>query len=965
MSAGEAGGGRGASEGERPALKGLSALLADLARTPERDLQEAWDRGLRPGDAVGRFELVRELGRGGFGVVFEARDRELNRSVAFKAIRPGRREQQPMRAELLQREAEAVAQLSHPNIVTIFDAGRCGSGPYLILELLEGKTLEERIAAGPLPPAEALRVAVGVARALVHAHERGVLHRDLKPGNVFLAPDGSPKVLDFGLAHVFGLTSPRGAGTPGYMAPEQRRGEEEDARADVWAVGVLLWEMLTGRRLGEGDFLEGGGAPARLSGQGIPAALADLVARCLAMDVEGRPRDAAELRDALERIAARSERGRVALRWTGAALAVAALAGGVGWWLGMHRGAGARPMVAVADAWNETGNPQLDGIAGMLRASLEQSRRFAVIPRERLLALHEAAGASAGDRLDGVVALGPSRKAGAALLLALRVRDDAAGIALALEGIEPATGGRRFTLVEVAAATPEVAQAVDRLSRRARIELGEGAELQRGAEVPVGVALTSDLEAYRHYVLGEQCAARPVYGQDCSPYFRRAAGRDPTFAAAHYRLALWSFWYGGPRAEQLEGMARAVAHAAAAPEKERLLIRAWDAYLNGREEEALATYRTFTERWPQDRDGWYQTGEILRRRDELAAAVPWFERAVEADPEYGWAHAHLAACLGGIGDEAGLRRWVARWEANPRPAELHALMIAYGWLGDLAAAEGAASRAVALGGGVSAQEDLLAVWLMRGRYGAVQEGIRGLAQPGSEVRPMGYYALAAMDAYRGRRRAGLATLDALLAALPALERQGLYLNARFEYLLGDRDPEALRRALAVLEGLDPVLVAEHAAAVAWAGDGQLAASLAERLRPGSVLRRLHDAVARVRRGELDAGLDDLRRLAEERPVVSWRVAPVYLYGELAAEAGRCEEAVGALGRFQRTWQPITMWRSWALPRSRLLLARCEERLGHADRARSQLERLRADWKAAEPGSALKREAEALAAKLGR
>jgi hypothetical protein len=292
-------------------------------------------------------------------------------------------------------------------------------------------------------------------------------------------------------------------------------------------------------------------------------------------------------------------------------------------------------------------------------------------------------------------------------------------------------------------------------------------------------------------------------------------------------------------------------------------------------------------------------------------------------------------------------------------------MIAYGWLGDLAAAEGAASRAVALGGGVSAQEDLLAVWLMAGRYDAVQAGIRGLAQPGSEVRPMGYYVLAAMDAYRGRRRAGLATLDALLAALPALEREGIYWRARVDYLVGERSPQAVRKALAAYEALDPTSAAEHAAEVAWLGDAALAASLAERLRPGSVLRRLHDAVARVRRGEQEAGLAELRSLAEAWPVVAWRVAPTYLYGDLAAEAGRCAEAVEALARFQRTWQPITMWRSWALPRSRLLIAQCEAKLGNAERARSQLQLLRADWKGAEAGTRLREEAEALAGKLGR
>jgi tetratricopeptide (TPR) repeat protein len=561
----------------------------------------------------------------------------------------------------------------------------------------------------------------------------------------------------------------------------------------------------------------------------------------------------------------------------------------------------------------------------MLHSSLEQSRRLALVPRERLLALGPAAGIPASARIEGDAARSLAARAGARIVLQLEADRAPAGFSLALRGIDAETGATRFTLTERAADEPAVPSAVDRLSHRARLELGEGAEDLRRAEVAVGKALTTDLEAYRHYFLGEQCAARPVYGQDCSPHFRRAAERDPAFAAAHYQLALWSFWYGGPREEQLAAIAEATAHAADAPEKERLLIRAWDAYLHGREDEALATYATVTVRWPQDRVGWYQHGEILRRREEQAAAIPWFEKAAAVDPDYAWALAHLAECLGAAGRTAELRRWAARWEASGRPSELHALVTAHGWLGDAAAAERAARRAIALGGGVAAQEDLLATWTMAGRYAEVEAAVRALARPGSEIRPMGYYALAAMDAYRGRRPAGQATLDALGATLPALERQALYRNARIEYRLGDRDPAPVRAELALLEAIDPAAAAEHAAEVAWLGDAPLAASLAGRLRPGSVLWRAYDGVAKVRRGEVEAGLGVLRELAGASPVVTWRVAPVYLYGDLAAEAGRCAEAVDALARFQRTWQPIAMWRSWAIPRSRQLVAACEAR----------------------------------------
>src|SRR5512138_2751304 len=258
----------------------LSALLAELVATPEVAPPPPWERVLRPGARVGRFDLVRELGRGGFGVVFEATDAELGRRVAFKAIRPGSRARDPASEELLRREAMAVARLQHPNIVTLFDVGRAEPGPFLIFELLRGETLAHRLLRGRVSAREAMRVALAVARALVHAHGAGVLHRDLKPSNVFLTVDGGVKVLDFGLAHVFGAGGPAASGTPGYMAPEQRRGEPEDARTDVFAVGVLLVEMATAARPDPArDDLA-----ALLDAARIPTPLADLARACTRAD---------------------------------------------------------------------------------------------------------------------------------------------------------------------------------------------------------------------------------------------------------------------------------------------------------------------------------------------------------------------------------------------------------------------------------------------------------------------------------------------------------------------------------------------------------------------------------------------------------------------------------------------------------------------------------------------------------
>ncbi|HET8724199.1 MAG TPA: serine/threonine-protein kinase, partial [Anaeromyxobacteraceae bacterium] len=205
-------------------------------------MRRAWEQGFQPGQVIdGRWELGAPLGRGGFGVVLRARDLELRRDVAFKALPPGA----ALDAGTL-REAEVAAQLEHENLVRLYAQGRCDSGAYLVFDLLSGEPLDARLRRGPLPPGEALRIALDVTRALQHAHARGVLHRDLKPANVFLTEGGRAKVLDFGLAYYFGV-GPARSGTRGYMAPEQRTGVSEDPRTDVYGVGVLLWTTLSGQ----------------------------------------------------------------------------------------------------------------------------------------------------------------------------------------------------------------------------------------------------------------------------------------------------------------------------------------------------------------------------------------------------------------------------------------------------------------------------------------------------------------------------------------------------------------------------------------------------------------------------------------------------------------------------------------------------------------------------------------------
>jgi serine/threonine protein kinase len=273
---------------------------------------------LASGARLGPYEIVAPLGAGGMGEVYRARDPRLGREVAVKVL-PSEVARDPERLRRFEQEARAASALNHPNILTVHDVGAAGGTSYLVTELLEGESLRALLRRGALPPQRAVELALQSARGLAAAHEKGIVHRDLKPENLFLTGDGVVKILDFGLARlapeptsasalaraptVENLTG-EGAvlGTIGYMSPEQVRGEPADARSDLFSLGCVLVEMLSGKRAFAGESavdtmhaILHDEPDAAESLAGAPTALGDLVSRCLEKRREKRFQSAADL----------------------------------------------------------------------------------------------------------------------------------------------------------------------------------------------------------------------------------------------------------------------------------------------------------------------------------------------------------------------------------------------------------------------------------------------------------------------------------------------------------------------------------------------------------------------------------------------------------------------------------------------------------------------------------------------
>jgi serine/threonine protein kinase len=287
--------------------------------------------GFAAGTRLGAYTVVEQVGGGGMGEIYRARDERLGRDVALKIVADHLRDDDD---ELLrfEREARTLALLSHPNILGIYDFGEAQGVRFAVTELLVGETLDERLRRGPLPWRTATAIAAALAHGLAAAHARGIVHRDLKPANVFLLADGGVKILDFGLARLThgdlgtGIKLPKeGAfvGTKVYMSPEQVSGEPADARSDIFALGCVLYEMLSGRtpfaRLGVAAtmaaILHEKPAPLPTHRKAIPPALATVVAGCLAKDPQQRFQAALDVAFGLNFLASAPKALALATSW--------------------------------------------------------------------------------------------------------------------------------------------------------------------------------------------------------------------------------------------------------------------------------------------------------------------------------------------------------------------------------------------------------------------------------------------------------------------------------------------------------------------------------------------------------------------------------------------------------------------------------------------------------------------------
>jgi len=700
---------------DRPAYNAVGTFVPSL-------LTQA-DSQSFSGEMIGDYRLVSELGQGGMGAVYLAYDTRLGRNAALKFL-PSRFHS-PERVLRLEREARAASALNHPHILTIYEFGQQNGRDFIASEFVEGRTLREHINANDLTLNQILEVAIQVASALGTAHAAGIIHRDIKPENIMLRPDGYAKVLDFGLAKLTekeleddserdprvtaGFKTRTGIllGTTSYMSPEQVRGQQLDGRSDLFSLGVVLYELISGLRPFRGETIhhtmvaitDSEPSPIGHLVPRSPARFQEIISQVLAKNPDERYQTAGELISDLEELqsalamharadstegdsaqsievsddttpvitehssvfTATTAKKRRRVRsiipeskkwlWVSVLTAIVAIVIG-GIYFYRLRTFGAPPpaltekdTILLTDFVNTTGDPDFDGTLKQgLTVQLEQSPYIRIFPEERARDTLKQMERAREEKITREIGREICQRRGIKVLMIGSIASLGRNYVITLEGINSQSGETVAHQQTEAEGKEQVLKALGRATTAMREKLGESLASIRKFDMPIETATTASLEAFKDFIAGVELRRKAQYAQSVTQ-FKRAIDLDPEFALAHVQL--------GTSYRDLRNLALGNEHVKRAyelrdrvTERERFEISAtYFRHITGELDKRIEMTSLLTQTYPRDPDGFHLHGNSLMIAGEFEQAAQAYRTVLQLDPDYSLSRANLALAL--------------------------------------------------------------------------------------------------------------------------------------------------------------------------------------------------------------------------------------------------------------------------------------------------------------------------------
>jgi len=701
-----------------PAPQGHPPVMTETLQTPVHELTTG-------STFAGRYQVIEELGHGGMGRVYKVFDTDIKEKIALKLLRPEVALDKNT-VERFSNELKLARKISHRNVCRMFDMGKAEGTTFITMEFVPGEDLKKFIRkSGQLGAGRAVSIAKQICEGLAEAHHLGVVHRDLKPQNIMVDEDGNARIMDFGIARSLRGKGITGAGvmigTPEYMSPEQVEGKEVDERTDIYSLGIILFEMVTGHVPFEGDTpftigvkhkSERPRNPRELNPQ-LPEALSRVILRCLEKDKAKRFQTAEELRTDLEKVeqglpttervispkksfTSREITVQFNLRKLAVplvAVIVLAAAAVILWKFIPHKKLPAAPKIensiAVISFENHTGDKAFDylqkAIPDLLITSLERKSGLYVATWERMQDLLEQMGKKNVEVIDRPLGFELCRKEGIkAIVLGSYIK---AGETFATD-VKVLDVDTKKLLRSSSSKGESVSSIINKQIDELTREISEGIGLVRkdteAAEMPMADVTTRSMEAYRYYVEGGE-NLRKLYWDDARIAFEKAVKLDSDFAMAYFNLS-----YANLNLENIEASDTAIKRAKAlslrATEKERLYIEADYAW---RIEKDFENYdrirRQIIRKYPKEKEVFISLGTSYMNRGAYDKAIIEFNKALELDPNYGELLNELGYVYLEIGDPSKAVEYLKKYvslspgEANP----LDSLANAYFTMGRL------------------------------------------------------------------------------------------------------------------------------------------------------------------------------------------------------------------------------------------------------------------------------------------